>query len=164
MTPQAQQVADLLVKRDGVEPRAALVAARAAQSHIGLARALATDPHAASIRSKTLNVLAKLKGVGDAALGAHLLADTIAMRGDGVTRKEALDEDTQAIQAQRMAAFGLDENAKFQLLFAVKLKKVQKQHAVVKPGKNETYLIGKWSTCCLSTAMFWSGRWVGAWS
>ncbi|QRV02076.1 DNA polymerase III subunit delta' [Arcanobacterium phocisimile] len=112
VTPQAQQVADLLVKRDGVEPHAALVAARAAQSHIGLARALATDPHAASIRSKTLNILAKIKGVGDAALGAHLLADTIAMRGDGTTKKEALEEDSKVLEEKRMAALGLDATSK----------------------------------------------------
>ena len=42
--PDPHAVADLLVRRDGVEPADALSAARAAQSHIGLARALAKDP------------------------------------------------------------------------------------------------------------------------
>jgi len=41
--PSAQAVADLLVKRDGAEPQLALRAARASQSHIGLARHLAKD-------------------------------------------------------------------------------------------------------------------------
>lgn len=90
VTPQASQVADLLIKRDGVDAKVAHIAARAAQSHIGVALALATDPQASAIRRNTLNVLAKIDGVGDAALGAHLLADTIAMRGAGLSKKMCL--------------------------------------------------------------------------
>ncbi|WP_216378410.1 DNA polymerase III subunit delta' [Arcanobacterium phocae] len=112
VTPHASLVADLLVQRDGVEPKLAHVAARAAQSHIGVARALATDPQAAAIRTNTLNVLAKIKGVGDAALGAHLLADTVAMRGGELTKKDLQEEDSKALEEQRMAALGLDAGSK----------------------------------------------------
>ncbi|QJC22522.1 DNA polymerase III subunit delta' [Arcanobacterium buesumense] len=112
VTPQASQVADLLIKRDGVDAKVAHIAARAAQSHIGVARALATDPQASAIRRNTLNVLAKIDGVGDAALGAHLLADTIAMRGAGLSKKDVLDEDSKVREEERMAALGLDAGAK----------------------------------------------------
>ena len=45
-TPSVEAVADLLVRRDGVDHAMALYAARAAQSHVGLARRLARDEHA----------------------------------------------------------------------------------------------------------------------
>ena len=45
-TPPVEAVADLLQRRDGVDPAMALHAARAAQSHIGLARRLARDEQA----------------------------------------------------------------------------------------------------------------------
>ena len=38
-TPPVEDVADLLVRRDGIDPAMALYAARAAQSHVGLAAA-----------------------------------------------------------------------------------------------------------------------------
>lgn len=44
--PPASDVAALLVKRDGVDPALAEQAARAAQSHVGIARRLARDPAA----------------------------------------------------------------------------------------------------------------------
>ncbi len=46
--PPVEAVAGLLVQRDGVDEHVALVAARAAQSHIGLARRLARDAARAS--------------------------------------------------------------------------------------------------------------------
>ena len=42
-TPSARAVAELLTRRDGIEPELALYAARAAQSHVGLALRLARD-------------------------------------------------------------------------------------------------------------------------
>lgn len=52
VVPSASDVAELLVRRDGVAPETALVAAKAAQSHIGMARALATNPGVAGQRAK----------------------------------------------------------------------------------------------------------------
>ena len=45
-TPPADAVADVLIRRDGIDPDLAATAARAAQGHIGRARRLATDPEA----------------------------------------------------------------------------------------------------------------------
>jgi DNA polymerase-3 subunit delta' len=53
--PPARDVAELLVRRDGVDPAIALQAAQAAQSHVGLARRLARDPEARRRRDAVLD-------------------------------------------------------------------------------------------------------------
>ncbi len=65
-TPPAEDVAELLVRRDGVEPAMALYAARAAQSHIGRARRLALDEGARIRRRDALRIATRIRGVGDA--------------------------------------------------------------------------------------------------
>ena len=69
--PSPQDVADLLVRRDGVPPERALDAALAAQSHVGRARALATDAEAARERAYILTETLSIRGAGDAVLAAH---------------------------------------------------------------------------------------------
>ena len=69
--PSPQDVADLLVRRDGVAPERALDAALAAQSHVGRARALATDAEAARERAYILTETLSIRGTGDAVLAAH---------------------------------------------------------------------------------------------
>ena len=69
--PSPQDVADLLVRRDGVPPERALDAALAAQSHVGRARALATDAQAARERAYILTETLSIRGAGDAVLAAH---------------------------------------------------------------------------------------------
>ena len=56
--PSVEDVAGLLVRRDGVEPALAERAAREAQSHIGMALRLATDDAARERRDATTAVLA----------------------------------------------------------------------------------------------------------
>ena len=73
--PPVQAVAELLVRRDGVEPGLALIAARAAQSHIGIARRLARDPEARARRSRVLALATSVRGVGDAVLAAGELVE-----------------------------------------------------------------------------------------
>lgn len=48
LTPSVDAVADMLVRREGIEPGAAALAARATQGHIERARRLATDPRPGS--------------------------------------------------------------------------------------------------------------------
>jgi DNA polymerase-3 subunit delta' len=64
-TPPADAIAGVLT-REGVDPARALAAARAAQGHIGRARRLATDPHAAQWRDEVLAVPPRLTGIGPA--------------------------------------------------------------------------------------------------
>jgi DNA polymerase-3 subunit delta' len=71
--PPAADVAALLVKRDGVEPALAERAARAAQSHVGIARRLARDPAARERRLETVRFPLGLRGVTAAVMMADKL-------------------------------------------------------------------------------------------
>ncbi|HSF99015.1 MAG TPA: DNA polymerase III subunit delta', partial [Ornithinibacter sp.] len=65
-TPSVEAVAELLTRRDGVDPPMALYAARAAQSHVGLARRLARDEHARIRRHDVIGLAARIVSVGEA--------------------------------------------------------------------------------------------------
>ncbi|MGJ3192586.1 DNA polymerase III subunit delta' [Paenarthrobacter sp. FR1] len=71
--PPASDVADLLVRRDGVERQLADRAARAAQSHIGIARRLARDAEARERRMETVRIPLGLRGVTAAVMMAEKL-------------------------------------------------------------------------------------------
>ncbi|AJE83350.1 DNA polymerase III subunit delta' [Streptomyces albus] len=77
-TPPVEAVADVLVRRDGIEPAAAAAAARATQGHIGRARRLATDERARSRRRAVLKVPLRVEDVGGALRAAQELVDTAA--------------------------------------------------------------------------------------
>ena len=69
-TPPTEAVAEVLVRRDGVDPAMAAFAARAAQGHIGRARRLATDEDARLRRHAVLRLplsLGELSGALQAA-------------------------------------------------------------------------------------------------
>jgi DNA polymerase-3 subunit delta' len=59
-TPSAEAVAEVLVRRDGVDPAEAAWAAQAAQGHVGRARRLARDEQARARRRAVLSVPASL--------------------------------------------------------------------------------------------------------
>lgn len=90
-TPSVEAVADLLVRRDGVDRPMAMYAARAAQSHVGLARRLARDEHARIRRHDVITLASRIRTVGDAIDAASDLS-TIAT------------EESQASSAERDAA------------------------------------------------------------
>lgn len=71
--PPTADVAELLVRRDGVDPALADRAARAAQSHIGIARRLAKDAEARERRLETVRSPLQLRGVTAAVLMAEKL-------------------------------------------------------------------------------------------
>ena len=66
--PPPDAVAELLVRRDGADPELAARAARASQSHIGLARHLAKDPGAWERRRRLLLAPVSLRSVSDVEL------------------------------------------------------------------------------------------------
>ena len=74
-TPPAQAVAEVLVRRDGVDPAMAAFAAQAAQGHIGRARRLALHEDARSERRDVLSLPRSLQGVGSALQAAKDLVD-----------------------------------------------------------------------------------------
>ncbi|MCI7551822.1 MAG: DNA polymerase III subunit delta' [Actinomycetaceae bacterium] len=122
VTPSVEDVAARLVETDAVDPDQALIAARVAQSHIGVARALATDPEAAELRRNTLGLVGRIEGVGDAVLAAGALLDPEYMYGrsseaqdakaaDKAAQKAA-DEQAKAEEERLAQAMGLEADAK----------------------------------------------------
>ncbi|KWW98848.1 DNA polymerase III delta prime subunit [Carbonactinospora thermoautotrophica] len=74
-TPPVEAVAQVLVRRDGVDPAMAGFAARAAQGHIGRAKRLATDEQARQRRAAVLNLPSQLSDVASCLAAAqHLVA------------------------------------------------------------------------------------------
>ena len=81
-TPPAADVADVLVRRDGVDPAMAAFAARAAQGHIGRARRLATDEQARRERQDVLSLPRSLGSVGASLAAAKDLVDATKAESD----------------------------------------------------------------------------------
>lgn len=94
-TPRDDAVAELLQARDGIDPALAAHAARAAQGHIGRARALARNEEARNRRHEVLRIPSLLTSVGDCLVAADNLV------------KSATDEATRAtteVDAKERAA------------------------------------------------------------
>jgi DNA polymerase III subunit delta' len=108
-TPPVEAVADLLQRRDGVDPSMALHAARAAQSHIGLARRLARDEQARIRRRDVVAMATKIVGVGDA-IGA---AADLAQIADEESSASASERDA-AERARLLETLGADPTARTQ--------------------------------------------------
>jgi DNA polymerase III subunit delta' len=83
--PPVDAVARLLVSRDGIAQDVALVAARAAASHVGIARRLARDPHARARRESVLQLAGGIRGVADAVMAAADLVETAAADAESAT-------------------------------------------------------------------------------
>jgi len=90
VVPASSAVAKVLVTRDGIEPAAALAAARAAQGHVGRARRLAVDASAAVRRADVLRVPLQATSLGPALSAAAALVRTAEDEAKAVT--EELDE------------------------------------------------------------------------
>ncbi|HLS04261.1 MAG TPA: DNA polymerase III subunit delta' [Actinomycetales bacterium] len=91
-TPAAEEIADLLVRRDNLPHAAALEAARASQHHIGLARRLAGDAQARERRANVLRLAGELRGVGDAVLAAADLVEISANEAKAMTEERDASE------------------------------------------------------------------------
>lgn len=97
--PPVDAVAELLVRRDGVDPAVAAVVARAAQSHIGVARRLARDPEARARRAKVLSIPPRVRGVGDAVLAAGDLVETAQADAKAATEDRDAAERTALLRS-----------------------------------------------------------------
>ena len=104
--PSVEAVAELLVRRDGLEPGLALESARAAQSHVGMARRLARDPEARARRRRILESAARIRGVGDAVLAADDLVETA--KAEAAARSEERDAREKA---ELLRALGVEAGA-----------------------------------------------------
>ncbi|MET9621255.1 DNA polymerase III subunit delta' [Streptomyces sp. NPDC006464] len=74
-TPPVDAVADVLVRRDGIEPAVAQAAARATQGHIDRARRLATDERARARRATVLKLPLRVEDIGGCLKAAQELVD-----------------------------------------------------------------------------------------
>ncbi|MEV5127573.1 DNA polymerase III subunit delta' [Streptomyces decoyicus] len=104
-TPPVAAVADVLVRRDGIEPEAAARAARATQGHIGRARRLATDERARARRAAVLKLPLRTDDIGGCLKAAQELID--AAGEDAKQVAEDVDtKETEELRAALGAAAG----------------------------------------------------------
>src|SRR5690606_29173982 len=103
------EVARLLQRRDGIDPGMATYAARAAQSHIGLAKRLATDEGARIRRRDTITMAARIRGVSDA-VGAA--ADLLQIAEQ--ERDRTLETRGAAEKQRLLETLGADPSARTQ--------------------------------------------------
>ena len=96
--PPVDAVVELLVRRDGADPHVAQVAARAAQSHIGIARRLARDPQARAARASVLSLASRVRGVGDAVLAAGELVETAQADAKAATEERDAAERNELLR------------------------------------------------------------------
>ncbi|MFE2426996.1 DNA polymerase III subunit delta' [Streptomyces sp. NPDC059373] len=104
-TPPVEAVAEVLVRRDGIEPAVAEAAARATQGHIGRARRLATDARARERRAAVLRMPLRVADVGGCLKAAQELVD--AASEDAKQVAEAVDgKETEELRAAMGASAG----------------------------------------------------------
>ncbi|WTW95803.1 DNA polymerase III subunit delta' [Streptomycetaceae bacterium NBC_01309] len=88
-TPPVGAVADMLARRDGIDPAMAAYAARATGGHIGRARRLATDEQTRMRRAEVLKLPTQLADIGSCMAAAQRLVDAAA--ADAKQISEELD-------------------------------------------------------------------------
>ncbi|MDI3389612.1 DNA polymerase III subunit delta' [Streptomyces sp. B-S-A8] len=104
-TPSVEAVADLLVRRDGIEPDVAAAAARATQGHIDRARRLATDERARARRAAVLKLPMRVEEIGGCLRAAQELIDAAAEDAKQVA-EEVDAKETEELKAALGAAQG----------------------------------------------------------
>ncbi|WDV53452.1 DNA polymerase III subunit delta' [Streptomyces coeruleorubidus] len=97
-TPSVDAVADMLVRREGIEPDVAAAAARATQGHVDRARRLATDPAARERRAAVLRLPQRVDEIGSALKAAQELVDAAAEDA------KQLAEETDAKETEELKA------------------------------------------------------------
>ena len=104
--PPTADVAALLVRRHGVDPAVASFAARAAGSHIGLARRLAVDEGARIRRREVLRLPEQLTSVGAAVLAAQQLVEVAAEEAGSSTAERDARERSELLHSLGAEAAG----------------------------------------------------------
>ncbi|MFI0503165.1 DNA polymerase III subunit delta' [Streptomyces albogriseolus] len=104
-TPSVEAVADMLVRREGIEPDVAAAVARATQGHVDRARRLATDPAARARRAAVLKLPLRVEDVGGALRAAQELVDAAAEDAKQLA-EETDGKETEDLKAALGAAQG----------------------------------------------------------
>jgi DNA polymerase-3 subunit delta' len=105
-TPSIKAVTQLLIERDGIDPKMAEFAANAAQGHIGRAKYLATNEEARRTREKILSIPFTIKDLASAFEAAYGTTGSKLATGGSKAVKEL--EKEQKIRANRMVRDYLD--------------------------------------------------------
>ncbi|NBM16882.1 DNA polymerase III subunit delta' [Streptomyces sp. GC420] len=106
-TPPVDAVADLLARRDGIEPELAASVARATQGHIDRARRLATDERARARRAAVLRMPLRVDDIGGCLKAAQELIDASAEDA-----KQVADEVDGKETDELKAALGASANGR----------------------------------------------------
>ncbi|MEU3607896.1 DNA polymerase III subunit delta' [Streptomyces sp. NPDC035033] len=104
-TPPVEAVADVLIRRDGIEPAIAHAAARATQGHVDRARRLATDERARARRAVVLKLPLRVADIGGCFKAAQELVDAAAEDAKQVA-EEVDAKETEELKAALGAAQG----------------------------------------------------------
>lgn len=105
--PSNREVAELLIRRDGVAESLALTAARQAQQHVGMARRLALSGDARDRRSDTLREISGIKNLSGAMLAAERLLSVAKKDAEAISA----EKDSQE-RGLLLRAYGLSEDDK----------------------------------------------------
>jgi len=100
--PAIADIAAMLVARDGVDPAIAEQSARHAQSHIGMARRLATSVDARERRARSLALVLGIRLVSDA---VNTAAEIVALATDDAKAYTEVRDDTE--RAEFLQSLGL---------------------------------------------------------
>ena len=147
-TPPVEAVADLLVRRDGVDPAMARYAARAAQSHVGLARRLARDEGARIRRRDVIAMPGRIRTIGDAIAAAADLASI----ADEESASSGAERDA-AERTRLLETLGADPAARTQPRTSARSSaRWSGSRRPAPPGSPATRWTERSSTCCRSTA------------
>ncbi|MEV4789293.1 DNA polymerase III subunit delta' [Streptomyces tuirus] len=104
-TPRVDAIADMLVRREGIEPDVAAAAAHATQGHVERARRLATDPAARERRAAVLRLPLRVEEIGGALKAAQELVDAAAEDAKQLA-EETDSKETEELKAALGAAQG----------------------------------------------------------
>ena len=105
--PSTEEVAQLLVRRDGLDAELACFAARASQSHIGVARLLARDEQARIQREKVVTLPLRVTTLPQAMEAAAEISKLSAERAEHIT---GADLQHKVSELRKANGLGEEEN------------------------------------------------------
>ncbi len=97
--PSIHDVAELIERRDGVDPVTAERAAREAQSHIGMAHRLATNAEARRRRDETIEIALGIRSVSDAVVAASRLLEIAGADAKAITEERDAEEREHTLRS-----------------------------------------------------------------
>jgi len=104
--PSVEDVASLITSREGVDPDLAMLAAREAQSHIGMASRLATDEEARQRRDTSVSIIFSLTSVSRAVEAAGSLIEVAKADAEALVEKQDASEREALLRSLGIAPGG----------------------------------------------------------